>query len=65
MAVAGGIPLLIADTFTLRLTAVMLVTETGQTDESNSPKRVPCAYHHAGVRGSGKCGTVGGWRGRV
>jgi len=32
-------------TFTLRPAAVMLVAETGGTDESNSPKRVSGACH--------------------
>ena len=39
-------------TFTLRLTAVMLVMEARGADESNSPKRVSGAGHH-GTRGSG------------
>jgi len=48
----------IGSAFTLRPAAVMLVTETGRTDESNSPKRLRGAGHAAGARGSGKCGAV-------
>ena len=33
-------------TFTLCLTAVMLVTQPGRTNENNSPKRVSGARHH-------------------
>ena len=46
-----------SDTFTLRLTAGMLVTEATGTDESKSPKRVSCAGHH-GNGGSGICGAA-------
>ena len=44
-------------TFTLRLTAVMLVTEATGANESNSPKRVSGAGHH-GTSGSGTCGAA-------
>ena len=48
---------LLGDTFTLRLTAGMLVTEAMGTDESTSPTRVSGACHH-GTCGSGRCGAV-------
>ncbi len=53
----GDQPHIAGDTFAQRLTAVMLMTEIGGTDESNSPKRVSGAGHH-GTGGSGECRTV-------
>ena len=56
MGVCGG-HVAACHTFTLRLTAVMLVMEARGTDESISPKRVPCARHH-GTGGSGNQGKA-------